>query len=105
MIYCIFKCSEILSWGKVTWARMGAFVAKERKVCCRMFGVQNKVYLVLRAADNAVIRLLAKFLSPFRHTSGLYGKMADLFHVIRNSSLVINLPLRIMQLAHFQTHR
>ena len=66
MFYYIFKCSGIPSWGKVAWARMGAFIAKERKIFCRMFGFQNKAYLILHAADIAVIRLLVKFLSPFQ---------------------------------------
>jgi hypothetical protein len=70
MIYCIFKCSGIHSWGKVAWGRLDLFIARERTISCLMFGVQNKAYLNLHAADITVIRLLAKFLSPFRHISG-----------------------------------
>jgi hypothetical protein len=96
--------SGILSRGKVVGARIGEFIAKERKIHRGMFGVQKKAYLNLRTADITFVRPFVKSLRPYRHISG-YVKLAGSFHVIRISSLVINLQLRIMQLEHLQTHR
>ena len=47
MIHCIFKCIGILSLCIVAGVRMGAFIAKERHIRCRMFGVQKEAYLTL----------------------------------------------------------
>jgi len=53
----------------VAAVKKGTFIAKERQIRCRMYGVQNKVYLNLHAAYITVIWLLVKFLIPFRHIS------------------------------------
>jgi hypothetical protein len=83
---------------------MGELIAKERKIRCGMFGVPKRAYVNLHTADITLVRPFVKFHSPFRHIS-VYVKMADRFHVIRISTLVINLQLCTMQLEHLQTHR
>jgi hypothetical protein len=57
----------------------------------------RKSHLNLYTSDTCIpfVRPFVKFLNPLRQISG-YIKLADLFHVIRISSLVINLKLCIM---------